>query len=798
MEEKDNSIEMGNYPQKESIIMKENKPHNIASTSNEVQNIFNKIRKKHKVTNINKNSNNSFINEESKDILANNNKDKKSNENQIDKKNIIAILLILISFIAFYFSFSPISKYFLPISYFIFPMDFFSLLLCIISSVITAVIICLIMTKKLPVCHLLYMSFYYIIIFFLKHFKYIGKSHFDQSLSVFYIFISILIHSFCLFFICYFYFKHNYFEGFVDKDSFFVKSMAPRWQSSFKIRKSESESKLLNDKNSNLNYFFSDKKKDKCKFYLASITLFFIEILHIILLRYKKGIIFNCDNWEIGINGTKINNEINKCQIKKPSEYCYMDYFKGYFNLENQENNCSLRNPTLEKRNFFKNLEDNNENINLFNTKIFAFPLTNLVEKYSLKNQKNIKNFGSIVNNDIYDYGDISNQNKEPKPEVILDFSDNNTYSGKFAELKINLNYNKTLSEKRKLLENENSLFNNVLMINLESTSRAHFQRSFPKLSNFIKNFMTYDPLFEKKIGAYQFMKYHNFAESSSDNIAPMFYGNSFNSHKGVNIIRYFKENGFITGHEIDMCSKELYNIEHTENVEFKDERDYEEWDHENIAYLCDGNYFEIDEPFPSDRGAFSEKERCLYGHPVSYYMIEYAKQFWEKYSNNKKYFRMGFNYGNEKTGTIISYLDEPLYDFIFEFFNKRYFDNTALFIVSSHGNNKKGIYNIISNSEFEFEKKMGTFIFLFDKSKKNQKYEEYLLKNQGILVTPYDIHDTMIHIIYGDANNDSKNKYSVNNKGKSVLLSINQDERSCKKYDDWGKDDFCCCSDNK
>ena len=69
------------------------------------------------------------------------------------------------------------------------------------------------------------------------------------------------------------------------------------------------------------------------------------------------------------------------------------------------------------------------------------------------------------------------------------------------------------------------------------------------------------------------------------------------------------------------------------------------------------------------------------------------------------------------------------------------------------------------------------------------------MLKNQQIFLTPYDIHDTMIHIIYGDSNiND---KYAVNNKGKSVLLSINPSERTCQKYDDWIEKDFCCCLDN-
>ena len=66
--------------------------------------------------------------------------------------------------------------------------------------------------------------------------------------------------------------------------------------------------------------------------------------------------------------------------------------------------------------------------------------------------------------------------------------------------------------------------------------------------------------------------------------------------------------------------------------------------------------------------------------------------------------------------------------------------------------------------------------------------------------MTPYDIHDTLIHIVYGDSNIDEiKSKFSVNYKGNSVLLEINENERTCKKYDDWIDNSFCCClSDSK
>ena len=91
----------------------------------------------------------------------------------------------------------------------------------------------------------------------------------------------------------------------------------------------------------------------------------------------------------------------------------------------------------------------------------------------------------------------------------------------------------------------------------------------------------------------------------------------------------------------------------------------------------------------------------------------------------------------------------------------------------------------------------MGTFILLLSRNKFSNIYKENLINNQNILVTPYDIHDTMIHIVFGNNNTTSNNTnimYSVNNKGQSVFLKIDEYERICEKYDDWVYDKFCCC----
>ena len=800
--QENNNIELENFQSKDSKeeIIQDNNPQNIPPSSEEVQNIFKKIRKKNKDNEKRRGSTELGGNDNLKDIsnlqLLNNDQSKKPLSERIDFMAYITLILNFFSFILFHLSFKSIEFISYPISFFIFPMNIITFIFCSISSIITAGITSLILLQKIGGNHLLYMIVYFISSFFLHHYKFIGSSHFDQSMSVFYVFISVLIHSICIFFICYFILKQCYYEGKINKSNIFIKSFVSRWLSSEKIRKSQNEFVLLNDINKNI-FYISDKRKNKIRLFIILLSFLSVQMTHIILIKFKKSQIFNCDNWDIGINGTKISNDV--CKIQRPNGYCYMDYFKGYFDLNNKDNlNCSNRDPVKERRLFLKNIENINNKINLFTTKKFAFPHTNLEDKYSLKKQKTIKDFGKLVNSDIYDLENRKYNNTKIKPEAILDFSEDNIYKGKYAELKIHLNFNQTLSEQRKLLENQNSLYDNIFMIYTDATSRAHFQRSFPKLSNFIKNFMKYEknnP--DTNIKAFQFMKYHSFAAQTPDNILPMFYGYSKKSNKGTHNIKYFKQNGYITGHVVDMCNKEQYDIDHSNPENLKDEREYEEWDHENVAYLCDGNYFEINNPYPGDRGAFSKKERCMYGHPTSYYMINYAKEFWEKYAKNKKYFRMAFNYGHEKTGAVISYLDEPLYNFIFEFYDKGYFDNTALFIVSDHGNQNNGIYNFIS-SEFEIEKKLGTFILLLSKNKNIKDYNQNLINNQQIMVTPYDIHDTMIHIVMGNyINDDLKKIYSENNKGKSVLLSINSSERNCKKYDDWIKDNFCCCFEN-
>jgi hypothetical protein len=251
------------------------------------------------------------------------------NENKLNIKRIILktdikiIIINTISFILIYFSFKPLSSYFFPISYFLYPIDLISFLFLFISSIISSYIIFSLITKKIKNIHILYNIFYYIILFFIHHSKPIGNSSYDQGFVIFYIYIFLNIQNVLIVFT---YLKikviYNLGKGY----------------------------KELNSEVTNINTI---TKRNNLKNILYLVIVLICLILMHILLGIKKKELLKCDNWDIGLNGTRIINDNLKysCQIQKPEGYCYMDYFKGYFDISDANTrDCSIRDAEKEKK----------------------------------------------------------------------------------------------------------------------------------------------------------------------------------------------------------------------------------------------------------------------------------------------------------------------------------------------------------------------------------------------------------------------------------------------------------------
>lgn len=608
----------------------------------------------------------------------------------ISIRELIAIGIIIMSFIFYSLSLKIDKNYQNYNMYFFYPMTFFSLIKCLISGGIVGFIIFSMYAKWIFLEHLIYMM----IVYFIMISKNFGTNILNHGKYNFLLFLLSAILIFLLVLGIY------------------------------------------------MIYRFS--RTIKYLYLIITVFAFFFCFLICYNYKYKYEENYTCENWNVNLNNTHIfeDEKNEKCNLERIKGKCYMDKILNYFDFTLAENiKCENREEN-EKENFYSMIKDKN----LLKNKIFGFPPTiNINKEKNLNNTKNLQHyfFNNLKNLENVNTNEITTK---LNIETILDFSKDNNK----GELKINLIKNETLSKERNNLSNNNSIYDNVLLIFLSSISRAHFQRALPKLSKFISKLMAYEPF--PSMTAYQFGKYKNFPYTM-ENIIPLY--NKKVNDTYINSLEYFKNSGYITGQVSDMCDKNLNN------------KNLINYDHENFVMACDPNYFQKKE--------FSLYEKCLYGKPISDYMINYALQFWDKYAENKKYFRMIFNYGNEPTGNVIKYLDEPLNNMLWGLYNEGKLKNTAVLFLSEQGNKNSGLYDLLGSAEFDIEKKYGVFIMILDWNTKfkNGKYHKNLIKNQNLFITPYDVYDTMAHIALGD-------KYK---NGNSVFNGIKMEDTYCYNF---------------
>ena len=534
-------------------------------------------------------------------------------------------------------------------------------------------------------------------------------------------------------------------------------------------------------------------------FFILSLTIIYIIILYqngrkklffsiifsilfiffiIIIYLYSK---INCSDWNTGLNNVKLDNDKEKysCRFITPTK-CYINAFNNILDLSKYVGKtCKKIGKSSEQKNkLFKFIDEN-----IFkNTTKIGYPITT-TKDFWLKTQKNIEHFSERVLSRIIDMDKIIDNIS--KPEVYIDFSDKNNPYGK---IKINLIKNNSLiKEREKISKNTKTIFDNILFIYLDSLSRQHFKRKMKYLSSFIEKYMdkNINNKEDTNFKSYQFLKYHTFAPFTQKNVQPMFYGEKMdpNTSNGTSLIKYMKSQGYITGQSTNLCSKELFVTMNNclNDVEFSD------FDHENVAMFCDPNYYDRTNPYPIFSGPFSIIRKCLYQKDTYEYVIEYGKQFWENYKENKKFLRLSFIDAHEGTGEVIKYLDKPIYDLLTYFLDNKMLKNTAIIFASDHGNGMPGIFNVINSEDYLYENVLGFLaIVLYDY--KDKKGIENLINNQQIFTTPYDIHDTLVDIIY-----NGENKEIMSRNGDSLFRKINSKERNCLKYSELSLE-LCRC----
>ena len=478
----------------------------------------------------------------------------------------------------------------------------------------------------------------------------------------------------------------------------------------------------------------------------------------------------NCQDWPKGLNETSLENNSSKhgCQIQIPKKCEFKLYkFIDYTKLKGID--CKSLNNKKLKENLFK--YSLSSYVNEKSLRI-GFPLTN-------KDPTCFKDFND--SNPIYRYvfqnlvdvdnKEILNKNfKDKLPEIMIDFSDNDK-----GKLIVDVKFNKTLSDERKLLEkNSEPYSNNILLLYIDSLSRANAIRQLKRTMKFFEKFMPYKGGYNEKypseiFHSFQFFKYHSFYGYTFFNYPFLFYGQKKEYKNKYFITKFLKTFGYVTCNVHDYCEIENTRTYHNFSLD-------EVFDHQYLS--CDPNNDEIS----------TNIIRCLYDKQNIEHFLDYIEQFWKKYKDNRKYASLITNHGHEGSLNVIKYQDKIISDFLFRLFDNNLLKDTSIILLSDHGVGMPSIYYL--NDFYKKEMHLPSF-FIIINDRKNVSYDKqykYIQENQQTFITAFDIYNTIGNLIYGDKYANipnktfSKDSYKTN-LGISLFNKINSKERFPKKY---------------
>lgn len=518
----------------------------------------------------------------------------------------------------------------------------------------------------------------------------------------------------------------------------------------------------------NLSIFI--KKGLKTKTLTTSLLL--VSSLIAVFIFYKMKITNSCKDWKKGFKDTEISFKDMPCKLQVP-EICWFDIFGKAFDYSGWLNdNCGIiRNGD---RSFYDDALKKN-NPDYFQTNLIGFPRT---ENYTYDQSMHF-----VIEHNILKGLIDMNDPKVPdsiknKTEVMID------YSGDESKVIIRVVRDEEIVKQRKPLYERQAnqlLAKNLMIVYIDSISRRHWHRRMPKTTKWLEKFYKTD---HPKYTSYQFLKYHATGYFTQINTIPAFLGKWWLETGGNYYTKYYKDKGAITAQTISICGRELFDLE---NDQFR-HMNWESYDHEHIALFCDPNYHQVDNPYTPFLGAYSVRRRCLHGKDTHEYMLEYGYKFWQTYQDMPKVIRFDFIDAHEGTGNVVGYLDDRLEKFLTDMEKNNMLDDTIVLFMADHGVNMPGFVSLMESPDYNIEKYL-PMLFLLVPEKVRKEYGEALSANEQSIVTPWDIHNTLLHA--GGAPSQAYNPH-----GNSIFKNISNNRFSCRKF--LIRDSYCVCKNNR
>ncbi len=146
----------------------------------------------------------------------------------------------------------------------------------------------------------------------------------------------------------------------------------------------------------------------------------------------------------------------------------------------------------------------------------------------------------------------------------------------------------------------------------------------------------------------------------------------------------------------------------------------------------------------------FLNSKSCMHGRTTMQLNLDYAKDFMRVYNNDHDGF-FGFLFLNEyshDTHKNLPWADQEIYNFLVEFNKKAYKDNTVLIFFSDHGPRFSSIRKSIKG----LLRERNPFFSIYIPKLFQERYQnEYMmfLENHNKLLTPMDVHRTLMDIIF-------------------------------------------------
>jgi hypothetical protein len=511
------------------------------------------------------------------------------------------------------------------------------------------------------------------------------------------------------------------------------------------------------------------------KKYGNKIVLSFLFLLLLIYISLYQKYNSSCDNWYSGMKDSKIDNTVG-CILEKP-KICNEVIFNNWFDVVYYINDdCSKR---------------RNDNYDVVKEYAYLYAgikkLTKMayprVEFWEQTIVCNYYEYAKSVMREIFNLDDNKiSPNKKIKNEVYVDFTK------PVPEVKIELKKEEKLANEREKIFNKNMNDGNVptkniLFFFIDSMSRNHMKRKLPKLYKWMERF--YKPDNSSKSELFQLLKYHGVGTWTNINLQPFFFGVPYTADQGTYSLTFFKERGYITGSTENLCSRDFVNLYSGPMSNL----DWDYYDHDFTAFFCDPNFYSKEKVYSMLDGPYCYRKKCLYGKQTYEYTIEYANQFFEKYKDKPKMFRIGNIDAHEGTGESVKYVEDDMIKFLDGFEDNGHLDDSIVFFFSDHGYTMPGIHQILQSEDHVKELLLPFMYILLPKKMKNfEQIKENLKYNENKMVTPYDMHNSLLGLL-----NVEKKHY--NKLGKDIFHNKFTRKEGCNHF--MIKEEWCKCHYN-